>query len=504
MHIVTAKEMYDMDRYAMEEIGLDGRLLMENAGRAIADRIQPSISRDDSILVLVGKGNNGGDGFVIARTLKQRGYDVEVLQTASSSDIQGDAAYHRDLYLKMGYPLQEYENTDQLSKLFQTKRVWIDAMLGIGVKGKLRPPFHELVPWLNHFHPYLISVDLPSGMPADEGVEVDQAIQADRTIVIQYPKTTAFVQHTAPFYGAWETVDIGLPYRDPGNKRERWGLQDVKSSLPPRDPFSHKGTHGKGLVIGGSMEMPGSIAMTARAALRAGSGLLTIATVKEAIAAIAPTVLEATYLPLEAKDGRIAKANELDCSSDAIAIGMGMGRHEDAQSLLLVVLENASGDVLIDADGIYALKEYLPLLAKRKANTILTPHPGEMAHLVGMSISEVLSRPFSITREFAVTHEVFVVFKSAFTIISTPSGDQWVTDTGNPGLAKGGSGDVLSGILLAMLMQSQTVQEALCNGTWIHGYSADVLVENDHSTYDLVATDLLNGLSSVYRTLSDS
>lgn len=503
MFVVTAKEMYDTDRYAMERVGLEGKMLMENAGRAIAREMEASLAENDNIMILVGKGNNGGDGFVIARTLLERGYAVEVLQCAETSDIRGDAAFHREVLLNMGYSISEYEGQD-VESLLQDKDVVIDALLGIGIKGAIRPPYDYLITLINQYQGKVLSVDLPSGIPADEGYEVHQAVEADQTIVVQFPKVSSFLQHTAAFYGDWTTVDIGLPsnvIQSGENQKKVWGRRDVVRTLPSRSSFSHKGTHGKGLVIGGAVAMPGSIAMTSRAALRAGAGLLTIATVQENVTALAANVVEATYHTLPSQHGHIRSLGELDFSYDGIAIGMGMGRHEQAPTIMKEALLQTEGTLLIDADGLYALKQVLPSLSDREGTTVLTPHPGEMAHLLGITVPELLQRPFSYAQSFATEHDVYVVLKGAFTLITNPKGDQWINPTGNAGLAKGGTGDVLSGILLSMLMQPQTVEEALCNGVWIHGYTADILIEQKHSSYDLLASDVIEGLPATYRNI---
>ncbi|QHE50835.1 NAD(P)H-hydrate dehydratase [Pontibacillus sp. HMF3514] len=501
MYIVTAKEMYDLDRYAMDEIGLDGRLLMENAGRAVTDQIESELSSSDRVLVLIGKGNNGGDGFVLARTLMQRGYDVTAIQMVPSSKIEGDAAYHRKLFLNMGYSVVQYDGQESLERLCEQSSIIVDAMLGIGVKGEIRSPYREAIQTVNASQAYTISVDLPSGVPADEGVKVNQAVKADRTVVIQYPKLSAYLQHTAPFYGEWIAVDIGLPAPSQ-HKRSYWGKAQVQSTFPTRHLFSHKGKHGKGLVIGGASTMPGSVGLTSRAALKGGAGLLTLATVPSVIQALASSVLEATYISLKDLNGYILDVKGLDYSYDGIAIGMGMGRQEETVQVLQTVLQKASCPVVIDADGLYALQKDASMLDERESPSILTPHPGEMAHLLGVSIPELLSKPFEYTKSFAEKHHVFIVFKGAFTIITTPEGAQWVTDTGNSGLAKGGSGDALSGILLAHIMQDQSIVEALCNGTWIHGYTAELLTADIHSQYDLLANDVIEGLAQTYRTLS--
>ncbi|WP_077624166.1 bifunctional ADP-dependent NAD(P)H-hydrate dehydratase/NAD(P)H-hydrate epimerase [Sediminibacillus massiliensis] len=502
MHIVTAKEMYEADRYAIEKIGIDGRMLMENAGREAASKIQSRITEETAVLVLVGAGNNGGDGFVIARTMANNGYRVTLLQLVPDHKIKGDAAFHKQLFVKSGGDICYWQGVDSFKALLKDFGVVIDAMLGIGVSGPLRSPFDEAVEAVNEMEILTIAVDIPSGVPADEGVAEFDGIQADRTIVIEQPKVSAYLQHTAPYYGELEIVRIGIPHQAFRSSIQLWGEKEAGKSLPDRDRFSHKGSHGKGLVIGGAREMPGSISLTTRAALKAGSGLITTATVQEVIPVLSSTCLEATYLLLQEKQGRIDD-QQIDVSAfDALAIGMGMGREPHTSNFTKNLLLKADIPVLIDADGLHHAKENISLLKNRKKPTVLTPHPGEMAMLTGYSVKEILQKPFSVSREFAVEHQVYLVLKGSNTIVADPEGNQWVNTSGNAGLAKGGTGDVLSGILLAMIMQKQTIQEALSNGCFIHGKSADDAVRDSHSQQDLLASDVIDGLASVFRTFS--
>lgn len=280
-----------------------------------------------------------------------------------------------------------------------------------------------------------------------------------------------------------------------------WTEEEFKKSMPERSRYSHKGSHGKGLAIGGSLEMPGSIAMTVSAALRTGAGLVTAATAKSAIPVVASQCMEATYLVLEETDGFISSDQPISFADyDAVVMGMGMGRHHAAQHLIRNALESAACPLIVDADGLYHLKALPALLKKRTAPVVVTPHPGEMAMLLDISVPELLQKPFACAKMFAEEYGVYVVLKGPFTIITSPHGQQTVTQTGNKGLAKGGSGDVLSGVILAMMMQEQSIMEALSNASFVHGQAADMLVANTHSVYDLMASDLLYGIPKVFRT----
>ncbi|CQR48271.1 Bifunctional NAD(P)H-hydrate repair enzyme Nnr [Paraliobacillus sp. PM-2] len=505
MYIVTASEMYEIDRITMEEKGLDGSILMENAGQAVAEKIKQHISKNTSVLILVGSGNNGGDGYVIARSLYNQGYQIRIMQLVSDEKVVGDAAYHKRVLEHFGVNVERYDSTKAMEVMIEQADVIVDAMFGIGVKGSLRSPFKEVVTSVNASGCMTISVDIPSGVPADGGGSVEEVICADYTYIIEAPKLSAFLSKYAPYYGKWDVVQIGLPIRTISHQINRgvWQAENVQATLPKRLAFSHKGTHGKGIIVGGSGEMPGSITMTAKAALRSGVGLLTIATVERAISSVAAQCPEVTFHSLKGQEGEIINQPFDVLGYDACAIGMGMGRTEEAGLFTIQLLKKADIPMIIDADGLNHLNGRLELLSARESPTILTPHPGEMAALLECSVSEVMDCPFNLAKEFAQTYQVYLVLKGTYTIITTPTGKQWVNMTGNAGLAKGGSGDTLAGIMLALIMQKQSIESAIANSCFIHGKAADKLVNQTHSTYDLLATDVSDALPSVFRTFLD-
>lgn len=502
MKIVTAEEMYDMDHGTIQEIGIDGKLLMENAGRAMADRIRKRIAKMDRIRIFAGSGNNGGDGFVIARTLFEYGCRVSVVQVVPDEKIKGDALFHKNLLIRCGGEIEVARKELDIETILQETDVIVDAMLGIGVSGMLRDPLAQIVAAVNENDAYVIAADIPSGLPANEGAGEFQAVQANETIVAGFPKMSAFLEKTAPYYGSWETVSFGLPaaITERHNHRHVWTPEKFRKTMPGRKRNAHKGNHGRGLVVGGNVEMPGSIAMTVSAALRTGAGLVTAATAKDIIPTVSSYCTEATYLTLNDTDGYLNGSNAIPFENfDAMVLGMGLGRHLEAGELVQQAIE-AQLPLIVDADGLYHLKAMLHQVKQRKEPVVLTPHPGEMAMLLGISVPELLQSPFSYTKSFAENYHVYVVLKGMFTIITTPEGIQTVSEAGNQGLAKGGTGDVLSGITLAMLMQEQTVPDALNNACFVHGKSAELLTETNHSVYDLTASDVITGIKAVYRT----
>jgi len=493
--------MYDIDHFTKEEIGFKN-LLMENAGRAVCEKIYSKSTRTDKLLIFVGTGNNGGDGFVIARTLLNQKYHVTVLQTGSDEKMTEETLFHKQLFLNCGGTVIPIGGGIDVKRIITSHDIVVDAMLGIGAKGRLREPLASIVSLVNEFAKYIISVDIPTGLPSDEGEGDFLSVKADYTVVIGAPKISTFLEHTAPYYGKWDTVSIGYPPKafEKFVRRHVYTAGNFETNMPRRKANSHKGSHGKGLIIGGSDDMPGSLAMTVKASLKAGAGLIKAATTEKVINRIAAFTPEATYTTLSDVNGLISTEHFPSLKGyDAIAMGIGMGRGEETSVFLKTVIDQALCPIVIDADGLFHLKSHIEELAQIKQPIIITPHPGEMARLLGIPVSKLMESPFNYSLQFAKTHHIYVVLKGRFTIITTPYGEQAVNITGNPGLAKGGSGDVLTGIILAMVMQEMSIFHALCNACFIHGMSADLQVKEKHSHYDLTATDVMDGLSKVFR-----
>lgn len=506
MQVVTKEEMYAIDRAAME-LGLHGEMLMENAGQAITAKLLNRFSGDEKVVVVIGKGNNGGDGFVVARMLKSYGYSTDVWLACDRNEVTGDAKKAMEIYERSGYDFQliSKESMEQFQQSLSRCSHIIDALLGIGMKGNVRSPYREIISLINQQDDkYVISLDLPSGVSADSG-ECTDAVCANETIVIHHPKLSAFLYPSRRYYGGISVVNIGIPpliSEQVEVKRYVWTNKDVMRTFPNRSPDSHKGDHGKGLLIGGSKTMSGAVIMSAKAALRSGSGLLTIAIPEDAHASVASSVIEAMYKPCPAKDGFFCgDIDGLDENVDAIAVGPGMGRTEGGR-IIVEQLLRINVPLIIDADGLYHLTSLLPILKERTAPVIITPHEGEMARLMSVSAKEVKADRFGLSRQFATTYGVYVVLKGPFTICTTPAGEQYINPTGNASLAKGGSGDVLTGIMLAFLMQHASIQAAICNAVYVHGRASDALVSSRHSLIDVIASDLIEALPSVYRLIA--
>ncbi|WP_245712458.1 NAD(P)H-hydrate dehydratase [Anaerobacillus alkalilacustris] len=509
--MVTGEEMHQIDRYTIEEIGLKAELLMENAGLAFVSSILHLMNKKTAkIAVLIGVGNNGGDGFVISRSLLEKGYQVDVWLIPPVKKVKGTARYHMEVFKKCGYEFTSYEaiTCEDLVRNLKGKTHVIDAMLGTGLVGPLRQPYKEIIEQVNQLECQIISVDLPSGLPANGNSCITDAIKASRTITLQCPKLGAYTFPSREYYGDLTIVDIGIPklaIKQIDSERFLWTEENVACSLPVRKPSSHKGSHGKGLIIAGSRTMTGAPILTAKACHRLGAGLVTLALPDTIINTVASQLIESTFHLCPSVNGEINSLNlddELMNRFDAIAVGPGLGRNNNGE-FIETLLHDFDKPIVIDADGLFYLKDFLTILAKRKGTTILTPHLGEFAYLINEPIAKVEKNRFQVSRDFAVKYGVYLVLKGPYTVVTTPGGQQFINTSGNPSLAKGGSGDVLTGMVLALLMQQKDLQSAISNSIFLHGMAADYLISHEYSPLSVMASDLINIMPKVLNSIQN-
>ncbi|MBB6284812.1 NAD(P)H-hydrate dehydratase [Geobacillus subterraneus] len=503
--IVTADEMYAIDREVAERIGIRDDSLMENAGQALFRALKERISRAHRVAVLAGTGNNGGDGFVIARMLKSCGYETDVWLIPPREKVKGAARMALEVYERSGYSWLPYEGNEQVfAARVPHYDAIVDALLGIGVKGDVRPPYKEIIEQVNRTSATVYAIDVPSGVPADGG-DVSTAVCADVTLTIQCPKLGAYTFPAADYYGEIAVVDIGIPpvaVQAKAAARFLWEQSDVVRAMPKRTRSSHKGTHGKLLIVGGSKVMSGAVTMTAKAALRSGVGLVTMAVPETVYEAVANRVPEAMCRLWPAEDGAFAGAADWDgLDIDAMAIGPGMGRTDGVRRLVNELVRHPV-PIVIDADALFFWDDYAERVRGRNAPTVITPHPGEMARIVHRSVHEVEHDRFGVSKRLAMEYGVYVVLKGPYTIVTAPDGAQYVNATGNPALAKGGSGDVLTGIIAAFLLQHEAVQPAVSNAVFVHGKAADWLVQHGHSPWDVLASDVIDALPAVLASMT--
>ncbi|MCJ8011920.1 NAD(P)H-hydrate dehydratase [Paenibacillus sp. KQZ6P-2] len=544
MYIVTSAQMRELDRRTIEDIGIPSIALMENAGRAIAEEIirlchrrhstaqetwnghggnegigpekefQGLIRGDAALelehpekehwLILAGKGNNGGDGLVAARHLREAGIGVTVVYALPPEQLQGDAAMQRDTAAALGIPLLVH-GRDAVDYAACTGIV--DALLGTGAHGSPRGVYADMIAAANVSGKTIVSADIPSGINADTGEVSQPCIAARLTVCLAFLKRGLTQYPGAEAAGEVVVRSIGIPSElcgqqeglafllTAGTLREQLRVDTARR----RSPDGHKGTYGHVLVAAGSPRMSGAGLLCSRAALRAGSGLVTWALPAPMLPHMAGAAPEIMLAPAAGGDWDVASARavlQLARSRDVLAIGPGLGRFNGDGEWLRTLWEGTECQLVVDADALNMLadcKDYSTWNA-RKTDTVLTPHPGEMARLAGMSTKEIQRDRIGAAVKYAAAHQVTLVLKGARTIIAAPDGSAYVNITGNAGMATGGSGDVLTGIIAGLLAQGFTGLQAAAYGVYLHGLAGDAAAARRGNMLSLIAGDLIEAL----------
>jgi len=510
MKITTAAEMRDIDRATTERFGVPSLTLMENAGSAIARFILENYPAANRVAVICGKGNNGGDGFVVARKLHRAGRVVEVLLLASSTELRGDA-----LVMFERLPLRPLEITRAQELHAESSRsvgncdLIVDAILGTGFQPPVRGLYADAIAMMNRSGKPVVAVDIPSGAASDVMTPQsgDGIARADAIVTFTAPRPAhVFGQLTrrpvivAPIGSPPEAIvsSLNLEVATP---------RDFASLLAPRPRDSNKGMYGHALIVGGSFGKSGAAAMAGMAALRAGAGLSTVATPTRVLSSVAAFAAELMTEPLpETNVGSIAVAAadsdrflNLSKPMTVIAIGPGIGRHPETVEFVHEAVHQTKVPLVIDADGLNAFEGHAQLLDGRRRPLVLTPHPGEMSRLTGMPIKAIQADRVTVARNFAREHHLVLVLKGDRTIVALPDGTAWVNPTGNPGMATGGTGDILTGMTAGVLAQMpHDVARAAIAAVYLHGLAGDV-AEERMGEHSLVATDLLNALPEAFR-----
>jgi len=508
MKIVSAAEMRQIDLVTSERFGVPSLTLMENAGTAVADFVIAHFPAAKRIGVLCGKGNNGGDGFVAARKLHQAGRDVRVLLLSERSELRGDAA---EMFTKLPVAPVTASSHEQLKaesagSVFETD-VLVDAILGTGFRPPVSGLYAEAIAAMNARATPSVAVDIPSGADADVmGEQVGAVARADAIVTFTAPRPAhVFGRLTS---GPTIVSPIGSPDEAIVSSLQLAliTVQDVAPLIGPRPRAANKGSFGHVLVLGGSTGKAGAAAMAGMAALRAGAGLSTVATAKPVLATVAGFHPELMTEPLdETETGSISSRSlqhgQLDVlvkGKTVLAIGPGISRHPDTAELVRGAIKKYDIPVVLDADGLNAFENRAAELKNRRGMMVITPHPGEMARLLGSTIPAIQRDRINVARSFAREHQLIVVLKGHRTLIAQPDGTVWVNTTGNPGMATGGTGDILTGMVAGLIAQNpDRIAEAVVAAVHLHGLAGDVVCESmgEHS---LVATDLLTGLPQAF------
>jgi NAD(P)H-hydrate epimerase len=528
MKALTAAEMREVDRLTTERYGIPSLQLMENAGTQFFEFL---LAHYDDIAasrasVLCGKGNNGGDGFVVARLLQEKGLKPNVYLFAEEDAVRGDAAENLERLKKSGVTVQKVTSRaewDTARPQVAKSRVIVDALLGTGLKGKVEGHLALVIEDVNKIsrnatssHPEaVIAVDTPSGLPSDGERLEGPVIRAHATVTFAAPKLGQLVSRDSACCGRLHVRDIGSPpglIEELGKSKVRWIEPREFLQLPlVRQVDSHKGTFGHVLVIAGSLGKSGAAILAGRGALRSGAGLVTVATPDAVLPIVAAAQAELMTEPLAStKAGTIAAANAkatrlraLMQGKTLLAIGPGVGTHKETQRFVTYVVRQTELPVILDADGLNAFAGRARDLAKRKTQHLaLTPHPGEMARLLGVSNAVVQSDRLGTALKAAKAWRAHVILKGFHTILATPDGHAFVNTTGNPGMAKGGTGDVLTGILAGTISQLglQHWEHALALGVYLHGRAGDEQIPQ-HEETGLLAGEIADALPDVYHRL---
>jgi NAD(P)H-hydrate epimerase len=510
--------MREIDRVTSERFGVPSLTLMENAGSAAAEFALSAYPSAKSFGVICGKGNNGGDGFVVARKLHEAGKDIHVLLLADPSELHGDAAAN---YKKLpGQAIRAQSQSDLHSDAARAafrSDVLIDAILGSGFRPPVRGVYASAIEKINAATTPVIAVDIPSG--ADSDVRGDQSgaiARADAIVTFTAPRPAHVFGHLTS--GAIVIAQIGSPE---ATIESTLGLhlitpKDIAQLFAPRPRDSNKGMYGHVLVIGGSLGKAGAAAMASFSALRTGAGLVTVATPNSVLPTVAGFHPELMTEPLEETgDGTISVhalelLGQMARKKTVLAIGPGVSRNEETAEVVRRLVVESDTPVVLDADGLNAFEGRAKDFVRRgrkdgaqatEQTLVLTPHPGEMGRLTGFSIKEIQRDRVEVARSFAQEHRVILVLKGDRTVVANADGDAWVNPTGNPGMATGGTGDILTGIVAGMLAQNpQRAFEAVIAAVYLHGLAGDVAVENT-GEQPLVATDLIKALPEAIRRI---
>ena len=512
MRVVTGTEMKVIDKRAGEEFGVASSVLMENAGKAIALKVNSELASlgAGTVAIVAGAGNNGGDGFVAARHLHEAGHPVKVIVLADEKSFSGDAAANLK---KLSGLLEPVFNPDKAStkSVLADAAVIVDAIFGTGFKGKAPEEAAAAICVINCPDAYVLAVDIPSGVEADTGKVGGAVVEAEETVTFGLPKLGCVVYPGAAYTGRLSVVDIGFPQEliDRAGRLEMPEPKDIALFLPERSPQSYKQSVGRVLVVAGSVGMTGAAALCAQAALKSGAGIVTLACPASLNDILEVKLAEVMTYPLPETEGRTLALDaapevlNLLKDFDILVLGPGLSRNAETVGAIRKIVENSQTPLVLDADGINALEGLPELLHNRHGETIITPHPGELARICGGDAKAVSTDRLAKAAEAAEDTHSVTVLKGARSIIAGPDGDLTINPTGNSGLASAGTGDVLAGMIGGLWAQHMRQYNAAVAGVFIHGLAGDLAVQ-DRTIYSLTALDVIEYLPEAFSAVLET
>lgn len=511
MKVLNSEQMRRCDRAAIDDYGIAELVLMENAGVQVVESMDEYFGDDgpDLIAVMCGKGNNGGDGFVVARHLYSTGRAVRAYLFAAAPDLRGSVAENHRIAVAIGVDVVEVpdaESWEQCADEIVGFDCIVDALFGTGISGPLRGHFGAVVEAINDSGAIVVAVDLPSGLAADNGEVAGPAVDADLTVTFAAPKLCHAFPPACELIGELSVVDIGIPEAAIDAVESALELitpEECAFALEPREADTHKGSYGRVLIVAGAPGMAGAAALTARGALRGGAGLVTVGAPDSVHEIVAGLVAEALVRP-HATDsdgglGLAAKAGltALGEAADVLAVGPGVGTSEETQQLVRELVAESPVPVVLDADGLNAFAGDPEALGAIGPPCVLTPHPGEMGRLLGMSTAEVQADRLAAVRALAERSGAIVILKGFRSLVCDPNGRVAINPTGNPGMATAGSGDVLTGLLAALIGQGVEPFAAARLAAFLHGEAGDIAAGRV-GEISLIASDIVEALPDAF------
>ncbi|OFW09928.1 MAG: hypothetical protein A3H96_02680 [Acidobacteria bacterium RIFCSPLOWO2_02_FULL_67_36] len=515
MRVLNTQQMREADRRTIDEIGIPSIVLMENAGRQAVAAMEAAFDELNSsrVGVLCGRGSNGGDGFVVARTLVQRGIETAVFLLGSVAEIRGDPRTNLEVLGRIGLTVVEITNAQEWELHFSEISecdVLVDAILGTGFHGQLSGLLETVVADVNSLGVPVVAIDLPTGVSADSHEIEGEAIEASMTVTLGAPKIPLVLPPADTHCGDLVIADIGIPLpildEVEGPYIELLTRERMRELVPARAADSHKGDFGRVLIVAGSVGKTGAAHLAALGALRSGAGLVTIATPRSCVATISGMAPEYMTEPLdETAAGTVdysALDRVLELKADVIAVGPGLGQGPSTAAFVQGLVERAGVPLVLDADALNAFAgEPERLMGRDGVDVVITPHPGEMARLVNASIEAVQHDRLRYASEFAAAHRVHVVLKGHRTIVAGPDNRAFINLTGNAGMATGGTGDVLTGMIAAWFAQLLDAEAAAKLAVYLHGSAGD-LAEADEGEVALMAGDIIERLGDAVMELT--
>ncbi len=503
MKLITAEQMQAIDRNAIESLGIPGVVLMENAGRAAAEEILNDIHElfPGPILVLAGRGNNGGDGYVIARILADRGWQVRTLVLADENRIVDDAALMLQVLKQLSGEIRFIDSQTSLTEEFSAvdPLLIVDALLGTGLSSETTGLYRMAIDLVKQSPAQVVAVDIPSGVNGSDGRVMGAAVEADLTLCFDSAKVGHGSRPGADYVGELRVLEIGIPRAARPKVDFCCDLIDESIAcglLPPRPMTGHKGSFGHLGVVAGSTGMSGAAALCSEAGLRSGAGLVTLACPADLHAILEVKLTEVMTQPLIGQQDHLISDNcdqilVLSRKFQSLVLGPGLGQSPQTFDAVRSLVASCHCPLVIDADALNALVGALDVLpGSADSPPVLTPHPGEFSRLTGVPIAAIEADRFRLARQFAIENRVVLLLKGARTLIADPDGRVRINNSGNAGLATGGSGDVLSGLIGGLLAQGLSPFDAASLGAWLHGASADLLAD-ENGCAGLIAGDLL-------------